>query len=63
MASVAIVTTPRVSLFDAPNENITAKCLMDKATNKVTSNIKTTIIPNPPSTDDLDNGKVSNEEI
>ena len=30
MASVAIVSTPRVSLFDAPNENITAKCLMLK---------------------------------
>ena len=28
MASVAIATTPRVSLFDSPNENITAKCLM-----------------------------------
>ena len=56
MASVPIVTTPRVSLFDAPNENITAKCLMAKATNKVTSNIKTTIIPNPPSMDDFDNG-------
>ena len=41
MASVAIATTPRMSLFDSPNENITAKCLMDKATNKVTSNIKT----------------------
>src|SRR3954471_23539077 len=36
MASVAIVTTPRVSLFDSPNENITTKCLMAKATNKVT---------------------------
>ena len=35
MASVAIATTPRVSLFDSPNENITAKCLMAKATNKV----------------------------
>ena len=44
MASVAIATTPRVSLFDSPNENITAKCLMAKATNKVTPNIKTTII-------------------
>ncbi|XBI50024.1 hypothetical protein VPH35_113499 [Triticum aestivum] len=63
MASVAIVSTPRVSLFDAPNENITAKCLMAKATNKVTPNIKTTIIPNPPSTDDFDNGKGSNEDI
>ena len=40
MASVAIVSTPQVSLFDAPNENITAKCLMAKATNKVTPNIK-----------------------
>ena len=40
MASVAIATTPRVSLFDSPNENITAKCLMDKATNKVTPTLK-----------------------
>ena len=63
MASIAIATTPQVSLFDSPNENITAKCLMAKATNKVTPNIKTTIIPNPPSTDDFDNGKGSNEEI
>ena len=47
MASIAIATTPRVSLFDSPNENITAKCLMAKATNKVTPNIKTTIITNP----------------
>ena len=47
MASVAIATTPRVSLFDSPNESITAKCLMAKATNKVTPNIKTTIITNP----------------
>ena len=42
MASVAIAMTPRMSLFDSPNENITAKCLMAKATNKVTPNIKTT---------------------
>ncbi|SPT21075.1 unnamed protein product [Triticum aestivum] len=35
MASVAIGTTPRVSLFDSTNENITAKCLMAKATNKL----------------------------
>ena len=63
MASVAIATTPRVSLFDSPNKNITAKCLMAKATNKVTPNIKTTIIPNPPSTDGLDNVKWSNEEV
>ena len=40
MASVAIATTPRVSLFDSPNENITAKCLMAKATNKVTPTSK-----------------------
>ena len=44
VASVAIATTPRVSLFDSPNENITTKCLMAKASNKVTPNIKTTII-------------------
>ena len=35
MDSVAIAKTPRVSLFDSPNVNITAKCLMAKATNKV----------------------------
>ena len=54
MASVAIATTPRVSLLDSPNENITAKCLMAKATNKVTPNIKTTIITNPSLTDCID---------
>ena len=63
MASVAIDTTSRVSLFNAPNENITAKCLMDKATNKVTPNIKTTIIPNPSSTVSFDDGKGSNDEV
>ena len=31
MAPVAIATTPRVSLFDSPNENITAKCIMAKS--------------------------------
>ena len=51
MASVAIATTSRVSLFNSPNESITAKCLMAKATNKVTPNIKTTIITNPSLTD------------
>ena len=51
MASVAIAITPRVSLFDSPNENITAKCLMAKATNKGTPNIKTTITTNPSLTD------------
>src|SRR4051812_19194862 len=44
MASVAIATTPRVSIFDSPNESITTTCLMAKATNKVTPNIKTAII-------------------
>ena len=63
MASVAVATTPRMSLSDSPNENITAKCLMARASNKVTPNIKTTIIPNPPSTDDFDNRKGCNEEI
>ena len=48
MASVAIATTPRVSLFDSPNENITAKCLMAKASNKVTPNIKTPSLLIPP---------------
>ena len=62
MASVAIVKTPRVSLFDSPNENITAKCLMAKATNKVTPNIKTTIINNPSLTDCIDECGGSNVE-
>ena len=31
MASFAIATTPRVSLFDSPDENITSKCIMAKA--------------------------------
>jgi len=62
MASVAIATTPRVSLFDSPNENITAKCLMAKATNKVTPNIKTTIITNPSLTDCIDESEGSSEE-
>ena len=62
MASVAIATTPRVSLFDSPNENITAKCLMAKASNKVTPNIKTTIITNPSLTDCIDENEGSNGE-
>ena len=62
MASIAIATTPRASLFDSPNENITAKCLMAKATNKVTPNIKTTIINNPSLTDCIDEYEGSNVE-
>src|SRR4051812_43285737 len=62
MSSVAIATTPRVSLFDSPNENIIAKCLMAKATNKVTPNIKTTIITNPSLTDCIDENVGPNEE-
>src|SRR3954469_8376706 len=62
MASIAIATTPQVSLFDSPNENITAKCLMAKATNKVTPNIKTTIINNPSLTDCIDEHEGSNVE-
>ena len=62
MASVAIAITPRVSLFDSPNENITAKCLMAKATNKVTPNIKTTIINNPSLMDCIDECEGSNVE-
>ena len=62
MASVAIATTPRVSLFDSPNYNITAKCLMAKATNKVTPNIKTTITTNPSLTDCINESKGSKEE-
>ena len=64
MASVAIATTssPRVSLFDAPNENITAKYLMAKATNKVTPNIKTSISTNPSLTDCIDESEGAKEE-
>ena len=62
MASVAIATTPRVSLFDSPNESITAKCLMAKATNKVTSNIKTTIINHPSPTDSINELEGANVE-
>ena len=62
MAFVAIATTPRVSLFDSPNEKIIAKCLMAKATNKVTPNIKTTIITNPSLTDCIDENVGPNEE-
>src|SRR3954471_21942455 len=62
MASVAIATTPRVSLFDSPNENIIAKCLMAKATNKVTPNIKTAIITNPSLIDCIDENVGPNEE-
>src|SRR6187401_2625932 len=54
MATIAIATTPHSSLFDSPNENITAKCLMAKATNKVTPNINTTIITNPSLADCID---------
>ena len=61
MASVAIATTPWMSLFDSPNENITAKCLMAKATNKVTPNIKTTIINHPSLTDGIDEHEGTNE--
>src|SRR4051812_30949863 len=62
MASVAIAMTPRVSLFDSPNESITAKCLMAKATNKVTPNIKTTIINHPSSTNSIDEHEGTNVE-
>ena len=48
MASVSIATTPRVSLFDSPNENITAKCLMAKASNKVTPTSKPPSLLIPP---------------
>ncbi len=62
MASVAIAKTPRVSPFDSPNENITAKCLMAKATNKVTPNIKTTIINHSYLTDCIDEHEGTNVE-
>ena len=62
MASVAIATTSRVSLFDSPNESITTKCLMAKATNKVTSNIKTTIINHPSPTDSINELEGANVE-
>ena len=49
MATVAIATSSptKVSLFDSPNENRIAKCLMAKGINKVTSNIKTTTTTTP----------------
>jgi hypothetical protein len=62
MATIAIASTPRVSLFDSPNENITAKCLMAKATNKVTPNIKTTITTNPCLMDCIDESEGAKEE-
>ena len=49
-------------LFDSPSESITAKCLIAKATNKVTPNIKTTIINNPCLTDFIDGHEGSNVE-
>ena len=63
MASVAIAATPRVSLFDSPKESITAKCLMAKATNKVTPNIKTTISNHPSTTDSIDEHEGTNVEV
>ena len=61
MATIAIATTPHSSLFDSPNENITAKCLMAKATNKVTSNINTTITSNPSLTNCIDESEGTKE--
>ena len=65
-ASVAIATSPspKVSLFDSPNENsiTTHKCLMAKATNKVTSNIKTSISTNPSLMDCVEDGEEAKEE-
>ena len=48
-ATIAIATSSpsKVSLSGAPNENTIAKCLMVKDINKVTPNIKTTIITSP----------------
>ena len=48
-ATVAIATSSptKVSLFDAPNKNLIAKCLMGKGTNKETFNIKTSITTTP----------------
>ena len=67
-ATIAIATSSpsKVSLFDSPNENITAKCLMAKATNKVTPNIKTTLITHPSPTDrinELDGANVEANEF
>ena len=62
MASVAIAMTSPVSLFDSPNESITAKCLMAKATNKVTPNIKTTIINHPSPMDSINELEGANVE-
>src|SRR6187399_1352457 len=61
MATIAIATTPHSSLFDSPNENITAKCLMAKATNKVTPIINSTISSNPSLTNCIDEGEGSKE--
>lgn len=60
MATIAIATsspTP-VSLFDAPNENFIAKCLMAKGINKVTSNIKTTTTTTPSLLDCVDDSEM-----
>ena len=62
MANIPMATTPRSSLFDSPNENIAAKCLMAKATNKVTPNIKSTITTNPLLTDCIDESEGAEEK-
>ena len=59
-ATIAIATSSpsKVSLFGAPNENTIAKCLMAKGINKVTPNIKTTIITTPSLLDCVDDSEV-----
>ena len=59
-ATMAIPTSSptKVSLFDAPNKNFIAKYLMAKGINKVTPNIKTTIITTPSLLDCVDDSEV-----
>ena len=54
--TVAIATSSptKVSLFNGPNENLIAKCLMAKSTNEVTSSIKTYITTTPSLLDCVD---------
>lgn len=63
--AIATPSSPPVSLFDSPNENsiTTHKCLMAKASNKVTPHTKT-IIPTNPSLIDCvrDNEEAKEEE-
>ena len=58
MTTVAIATSsPKVSLFGAPNDNRIAKCLMAKGIDQVTPIIKTTITTSPSLLDCVDNSE------